>query len=149
MALLLIFDVISGITDDDLRETAYEILVASAGASGYMLVQCLLSDNFFCPLVKKTNISLLTWCFCLCKLSVIHFKLFCGNLALFRGLIVPSKEKKKEKKSKLMRKLRHSKNESIVSQSPRAAGLVGLLEILRAQLEACFLPFYISSFNYL
>lgn len=75
----------TGITDDDLRETAYEILVASAGASG--------------------------------------------------GLIVPSKEKKKEKKSKLMRKLRHSKNESIVSQSPRAAGLVGLLEILRAQLE--------------
>lgn len=26
---------IAGITDDDLRETAYEILLAAAGASGY------------------------------------------------------------------------------------------------------------------
>ncbi|WOL02939.1 hypothetical protein Cni_G11658 [Canna indica] len=75
----------TGITDDDLRESAYEILVACAGASG--------------------------------------------------GLIVPSKEKKKEKKSKLMRKLRHSKNEDVASQAPRATGLVGLLETMRAQLE--------------
>lgn len=29
---------ISGITDDDLRETAYEILLASAGASGYATI---------------------------------------------------------------------------------------------------------------
>lgn len=27
---------IAGITDDDLRETAYEILLAAAGASGYL-----------------------------------------------------------------------------------------------------------------
>ncbi|KAK1293553.1 hypothetical protein QJS10_CPB17g01665 [Acorus calamus] len=49
----------TGITDDDLRETAYEILLACAGASG--------------------------------------------------GLIVPSKEKKKDRRSKLMRKLARSK----------------------------------------
>ncbi|THU43751.1 hypothetical protein C4D60_Mb02t00030 [Musa balbisiana] len=70
----------TGITDDDLRETAYEILVASAGASG--------------------------------------------------GLIVPSKEKKKEKKSKLMRKLRHSKNESIISESMDIRTRQGLLNAL-------------------
>ncbi|XP_042446950.1 protein unc-13 homolog [Zingiber officinale] len=75
----------TGINDDDLRETAYEILVASAGASG--------------------------------------------------GLIVPSKEKKKVRKSTLMRKLRHSKNEDVTSTTPRATGLVGLLETMRAQLE--------------
>ncbi|XP_074565465.1 protein unc-13 homolog [Curcuma longa] len=79
----------TGINDDDLRETAYEILVASAGASG--------------------------------------------------GLIVPSKEKKKVRKSTLMRKLRHSKNEDVTSTTPRATGLVGLLETMRAQLEECFI----------
>uniref|UniRef100_A0A453BB29 MHD1 domain-containing protein n=1 Tax=Aegilops tauschii subsp. strangulata TaxID=200361 RepID=A0A453BB29_AEGTS len=75
----------TGITDDDLREAAYEILVAAAGASG--------------------------------------------------GLIVPKKEKKKEKRHRLMRKLGRSKSESAESQTHRQPGLVGLLEILRAQLE--------------
>ncbi|KAM0900821.1 hypothetical protein ACQ4PT_020391 [Festuca glaucescens] len=75
----------TGITDDDLRETAYEILVAAAGASG--------------------------------------------------GLIVPKKEKKKEKRHRLMRKLGRSKSESAESHTQRQPGLVGLLEILRAQLE--------------
>lgn len=75
----------TGITDDDLRETAYEILVASAGAAG--------------------------------------------------GLIVPSKEKKKEKKSRLIRKLARSKNENVAPQPQRVPGLVGLLETMRAQLE--------------
>ncbi|MBA0596184.1 hypothetical protein Gorai_013015, partial [Gossypium raimondii] len=73
------------ITDDDLRETAYEILLACAGASG--------------------------------------------------GLIVPSKEKKKDKRSKLMKKLGRSKNENIVAQSQNASGLVGLLETMRVQME--------------
>ncbi|OAY53359.1 protein unc-13 homolog [Manihot esculenta] len=74
----------TGITDDDLRETAYEVLLACAGASG--------------------------------------------------GLIVPSKEKKKDKRSRLMRKLGRSKSENVV-QSERTPGLSGLLEILRAQME--------------
>ncbi|KAJ6961506.1 hypothetical protein NC652_000436 [Populus alba x Populus x berolinensis] len=73
------------ITDDDLRETAYEVLLACAGASG--------------------------------------------------GLIVPSKEKKKDKRSKLMRKLGRSKTENAVTHSQRATGLVGLLENMRAQME--------------
>ncbi|CAN1813569.1 Protein unc-13 homolog [Linum perenne] len=75
----------TGITDDDLRETAYEVLLACAGASG--------------------------------------------------GLIVPSKEKKKDKKSRLMRKLGRSKTQSLASQSDRAPGMVGLLETMRAQME--------------
>ena len=33
--LMLILLLLIGITDDDLRETAYEILLACAGASGY------------------------------------------------------------------------------------------------------------------
>ncbi|XP_015570896.2 protein unc-13 homolog [Ricinus communis] len=74
----------TGITDDDLRETAYEVLLVCAGAAG--------------------------------------------------GLIVPSKEKKKDKRSKLMRKLGRSKSENVV-QSDRAPGLNGLLEIMRAQME--------------
>ncbi|XP_062093119.1 protein unc-13 homolog [Humulus lupulus] len=76
---------VTGITDDDLRETAYEILLACAGASG--------------------------------------------------GLIVPSKEKKKDKRSKLMRKLGRSRTENISSQSLQAPGLVGLLETMRIQME--------------
>ncbi|CAK9133650.1 unnamed protein product [Ilex paraguariensis] len=75
----------TGITDDDLRETAYEILLAAAGASG--------------------------------------------------GLIVPSKEKKKERKSKLMRKLGRGKSEHAVTQSQHTPGLVGLLETMRVQME--------------
>ncbi|KAK1281411.1 hypothetical protein QJS04_geneDACA015024 [Acorus gramineus] len=75
----------TGITDDDLRETAYEILLACAGASG--------------------------------------------------GLIVPSKEKKKDRRSKLMRKLARSKGENVAPQSQQASGLVGLLETMRVQME--------------
>ncbi|GFZ02442.1 hypothetical protein Acr_15g0010500 [Actinidia rufa] len=75
----------TGITDDDLRETAYEILLASAGAAG--------------------------------------------------GLIIPIREKKKEKKSRFMRKLGRSKNENAMYQSQHTPGLVGLLEILRVQME--------------
>ncbi|CAH2073776.1 unnamed protein product [Thlaspi arvense] len=69
---------------DDLRETAFEILLACAGASG--------------------------------------------------GLIVPSKEKKKEKsRSRLIKKLGR-KSES-VSQSQSSSGLVALLEMMRGQME--------------
>ncbi|XP_059652029.1 protein unc-13 homolog isoform X2 [Cornus florida] len=75
----------TGITDDDLRETAYEILLAAAGVSG--------------------------------------------------GLIVPSKEKKKDKKSRLIRKLGRSKSEHVVTQSQHTPGLVGLLETMRVQME--------------
>ncbi|KAG5227730.1 protein unc [Salix suchowensis] len=75
----------TGITDDDLRETAYEVLLACAGASG--------------------------------------------------GLIVPSKEKKKDKRSKLMRKLGRSKTDNAVTHSQHSTGLVGLLENMRAQME--------------
>ncbi|KAK1374115.1 Transcription elongation factor like [Heracleum sosnowskyi] len=74
----------TGITDDGLRETAYEILLASAGASG--------------------------------------------------GLIVPSKEKKKDKKSRLIRKLGRGKSDH-VSHSQQMSGLVGLLETMRVQME--------------
>jgi len=52
-----------------------------------------------------------------------------------RGLIVPSKEKKKDKKSSLIRKLGRSKSGSVVSQSQSAPGLVGLLETMRVQME--------------
>ncbi|CAN1140105.1 Protein unc-13 homolog [Linum perenne] len=52
-----------------------------------------------------------------------------------RGLIVPSKEKKKETKSKLMRKLGRSKTQSLASQSDCAPGMVGLLETMRAEME--------------
>ncbi|KAL8529284.1 hypothetical protein ACS0TY_006637 [Phlomoides rotata] len=76
---------VTGITDDDLRETAYEILLAAAGASG--------------------------------------------------GLIVPSKEKKKDTKSRLMKKLGRSKSEHVASQSHNSHGLVGLLETMRVQME--------------
>ena len=57
---------------------------------------------------------------------------------------MPAKEKKKEKKSRFIKKLARSKSESIASQSQRAPGLVGLLEIMRAQMEACFLDFAIQ-----
>ncbi|KAK8969998.1 hypothetical protein KSP40_PGU005549 [Platanthera guangdongensis] len=78
----------TGMTDDDLRESAYEILVACAGASG--------------------------------------------------GLIVPYHDKKKEsKRTRLIRRLARSKNDNVASHPQRAPGLVGLLEVLRAQLEEC------------
>jgi hypothetical protein len=57
-----------------------------------------------------------------------------------RGLIVPSKEKKKDKRSKLMRKLGRSKTENAVTHSQRATGLVGLLENMRAQMEVFQIP---------
>ncbi|KAE9592792.1 hypothetical protein Lalb_Chr19g0132961 [Lupinus albus] len=75
----------TGVTDDDLRETAYEVLLACAGATG--------------------------------------------------GLIVPLKEKKREKKSSFIRKLGRSRSGSVVSQSQSASGLVGLLETMRVQME--------------
>ncbi|KAI4370470.1 hypothetical protein MLD38_018823 [Melastoma candidum] len=75
----------TGTTDDDLRETAYEILLACAGASG--------------------------------------------------GLIVPPKEQKKDKRSRLMKKLGRSKSENVVRESQRLPGLVGLLENMRVQME--------------
>ncbi|CAN1148844.1 Protein unc-13 homolog [Linum perenne] len=56
-------------------------------------------------------------------------------LGAFGGLIVPSKEKKKDKKSRLMRKLGRSKTQSLASQYDRAPGMVGLLETMRAQME--------------
>lgn len=74
----------TGITDDELRESAYEILLAAAGASG--------------------------------------------------GLTVPSKDKKKEKKSRLMSKLRSSKNENAATPQ-RSHGLTGILETMRVQME--------------
>ncbi|KAF3791456.1 hypothetical protein EJ110_NYTH08321 [Nymphaea thermarum] len=77
--------VVRRITDDDLRETAYEVLLASVGAT--------------------------------------------------RGLSLPSKEKKKEKKSKLLRKLARSKSETVASQTSHESGLAGLLEAIRVQME--------------
>ncbi|KAK6933996.1 hypothetical protein RJ641_036890 [Dillenia turbinata] len=76
----------TGISDDDLRESAYEVLLACAAASG--------------------------------------------------GLIVPSKDKKKDKRSKLMRKLgRCSKSDNVATLSQCAPRLVGLLETMRFQME--------------
>ncbi|CAJ1978017.1 unnamed protein product [Sphenostylis stenocarpa] len=89
----------TGISDDDLRETAYEVLLACAGATG--------------------------------------------------GLIVPSKEKKKEKKSSLIRKLGRSKSGSVVSQSQSAPGLVGLLETMRVQMEMVYVLVDKVEFNML
>lgn len=75
----------TGLLDDDLRESAYEILLASVGASG--------------------------------------------------GLVLPTKEKKKEKKSKLMKKLTRSKSEKTPLQPQCAPGLAGILDIMRIQME--------------
>lgn len=56
---------------------------------------------------------------------------------------MPSKEKKKDKRSKLMRKLGRSRSENVVSQSQRAPGMVGLLEAMRVQMEVlCFSSTY-------
>ncbi|MFS7905470.1 putative protein unc-13 [Helianthus anomalus] len=49
------------------------------------------------------------------------------------GLIVPSKEKKKEKKSRLLKKLGRSKSEQVTTQ--QSTGLTGLLETMRVQME--------------
>lgn len=98
--------------DDDLRETAYEILLASAGASGY---------------------------FCLRVIIIDAIALFVGLDLLYfahlinRGLIVPVKEKKKDKKSRIMKKL--GRKSEHVAQTPHTSGLVGLLETMRVQME--------------
>lgn len=76
----------TGLSEDDLRETAYEILLASIGASG--------------------------------------------------GLILPAvKEKKEEKRSKIVRKLTGRKSEKHMPQPSRAPGLAGLMENMRTQME--------------
>lgn len=74
-----------------------------------------------------------------------HFTLhLCNDFSpcyqMSRGLIVPSKEKKKDKRSKLMRKLGRSKTENAVTHSQHATGLVGLLENMRAQMEVFQIP---------
>lgn len=74
----------TGITDDDLRETAYEILLSAAGAAG--------------------------------------------------GLIIPVKEKKKDRRSRFIKKLGRSKSEQ-VSKSHPGTGLVNLLETIRVHME--------------
>ncbi|KAJ8428771.1 hypothetical protein Cgig2_010775 [Carnegiea gigantea] len=51
------------------------------------------------------------------------------------GLIVPCKEKKKEKKSRLLKKLGRTKSEQSSTQPQPATGLVGLLETMRVQME--------------
>lgn len=66
-------------------------------------------------------------------LSILH--LCVGFDFVIRGLILPSKEKRKDKKSLLMRKLGRSKTENVMTQSQRAPGLVGLLETMRVQME--------------
>ncbi|KAG0604223.1 hypothetical protein M758_10G154400 [Ceratodon purpureus] len=75
----------TGLSDDDLRETAYEVLLVSVGAAG--------------------------------------------------GLISPAKEKKEEKKSKLVRKFTRNKTDKYVPAPTRAAGLAGLMETMRTQME--------------
>jgi hypothetical protein len=75
----------TGLSDDDLRETAYEVLLVSVGAAG--------------------------------------------------GLILPTKEKKEEKKSKLAQKFSRSKTDKYQPQPTRAPGLAGLMETMRTQLE--------------
>lgn len=76
----------TGLSEDDLRETAYEILLASVGAAG--------------------------------------------------GLLLPAvKEKKEEKKSKIVRKLTGRKSEKYKPQPSREPGLAGLLENIRTQME--------------
>lgn len=76
----------TGISEDDLRETAYEVLLASVGAAG--------------------------------------------------GLIMPVvKEKKEEKKSKIVRKLTGRKTDKYKPQPSREPGLAGLMENMRTQME--------------
>ncbi|KAJ0785370.1 putative protein unc-13 [Helianthus annuus] len=49
------------------------------------------------------------------------------------GLIVPSKENKQEKKSRLLKKLGRSKSEQVTTQ--QSTGLTGLLETMRVRME--------------
>lgn len=66
------------------------------------------------------------WCFC----TRTDFVMF-----LHRGLISPAKEKKEEKKSKLVRKFTRNKTEKYQPAPARAPGLAGLMETMRTQLE--------------
>lgn len=65
-------------------------------------------------------------CFCL-RIDLVMF--------LHRGLISPAKEKKEEKKSKLVRKFTRNKTEKYQPAPARAPGLAGLMETMRTQLE--------------
>lgn len=56
-------------------------------------------------------------------------------MLLHRGLISPAKEKKEEKKSKLVRKFTRNKTEKYQPAPARAPGLAGLMETMRTQLE--------------
>uniref|UniRef100_M1A962 Uncharacterized protein n=1 Tax=Solanum tuberosum TaxID=4113 RepID=M1A962_SOLTU len=51
------------------------------------------------------------------------------------GLIVPSKDIKKEKTSRLMRRLGRSKSDNVMTQSQHLSVLVSLLETMRVQME--------------
>ncbi|XP_038891921.1 protein unc-13 homolog isoform X2 [Benincasa hispida] len=53
----------------------------------------------------------------------------------FFWLVLGPREKKKDKRSKLMRKLGRSSKSGIVVEPQRAPGLVGLLETMRVQME--------------
>lgn len=67
--LYLHFLFFTGITDDDLRETAYEILLAAAGASGYASL-----------LIKKCSLSLIdiyiNGALLFCHLPVLFWSLY-------------------------------------------------------------------------
>lgn len=62
----LIYFLIPGLTDDDLRETAYEILVASAGAAGYTFD--ILGEHLFMLLTNPVynECFAFQWNMCLC-----------------------------------------------------------------------------------
>lgn len=129
---------VSGITDDDLRETAYEVLLACAGATGYASI-ILFGLQFVLLLLHHIEgLSLNFVSYFVYNFYLLHPLLFLFLLIFVsRGLIVPSKEKKKDKRSKLMRKLGRSRSENVGMQSQRAPGLVGLLETMRVQMEVC------------
>lgn len=104
------------------------------GLQGMPLSSCL-----GCIFIFQQGLAIQVWCLlCLCLLPsapCTFFILLFDLLIRNRGLIIPSKEKKKDKKSRLMRKLGRSKSENVVTQSQRAPGLVGLLETMRVQME--------------
>lgn len=93
----------------------------------------------FC--IKFSHLTFMTFSSCHLILNYAASVLIFLLLILFifcyinSGLIVPSKEKRKDKKSRLMKKLGRSKNDNVVNQSQRAPGLVGLLETMRVQME--------------
>lgn len=120
----------AGITDDDLRETAYEILLACAGATGYWALYLIAHHVRYIAHYRH----------CISSLSSTNqigiFLILLSLYLMCRGLIVPSKEKKKEKKSsRLLKKLGRNKPEHVAAEPHRAPGLVGLLETMRVQME--------------